>query len=67
MWFRNGLTRPDPHGLLRPAFECGRPWRPGMPEEGRMSDFEKRIKRAADDFAQSVLETLRGLTLTELA
>jgi len=32
-----------------------------------MSDFEKRIKRAADDFAQSVLETLRGLTLTELA
>ncbi|MBN1773637.1 MAG: hypothetical protein JXB32_20405 [Deltaproteobacteria bacterium] len=32
-----------------------------------MSDFEKRIKRAADDFAKSVLETLRGLTLSELA
>lgn len=32
-----------------------------------MSDFENRIKKAADDFARSVLDTLRGLTLTELA
>jgi hypothetical protein len=32
-----------------------------------MSDFESRIKHAADEFAKSVLETLRGLTLTELA
>lgn len=32
-----------------------------------MSDFEHRIKQAADDFARSVLNALRGLTLTELA